>query len=157
MLEAALREGVGLPYGCRNGACGACKGVLRSGELEYGEYQERALHHNEKAAGKALTCCTRPLTDIVFEVREISGAKDLAIRTMPARVERLEKPADDVAVLNASILSRHLLHAPQCWYATAAPGGASFGRMHDRVCSNGTPRVMAKPRSARGSTWATQK
>ena len=99
LLEAALRQAIGLPYGCRNGACGACKGVLRSGELEYGDYQERALHSSEKAAGKALTCCTHPLTDIVFEVRELAGAKDLAIRTMPCRVERIEKPADDVAIL----------------------------------------------------------
>jgi CDP-4-dehydro-6-deoxyglucose reductase, E3 len=99
LLEAALRQGIGLPYGCRNGACGACKGVLRSGELAYGEYQERALHDAEKAAGKALTCCTRPLSDIVFEVRELAGAKDLAIRTMPCRVERIEKPAHDVAIL----------------------------------------------------------
>ena len=99
LLEAALRQAIGLPYGCRNGACGACKGILRSGELEYGEYQERALHPSEKAAGKALTCCTRPLTDIVFEVRELSGAKDLAIRTMPARVEKLERAAEDVAIL----------------------------------------------------------
>ena len=99
ILAAALRQGIGLPYGCRNGACGACKGVLRSGELSYDEYQERALHASEKAAGKALTCCTHPLTDVVFEVRELSGAKDLAIRTMPARVERVERPAEDVAVL----------------------------------------------------------
>src|SRR5205809_3830560 len=99
VLEAALRQGIGLPYGCRNGACGACKGVLRSGELAYGDYQERALHPQEKAAGKALTCCTRPLTDIVFEVRELAGAKDLAIRTLPARVEKIDKPADDVAIL----------------------------------------------------------
>jgi len=99
VLEAALRQGIGLPYGCRNGACGACKGMLRAGELAYGDYQERALHPQEMAAGKALTCCTRPLTDIVFEVRELAGAKDLAIRTMPARVEKVEKPADDVAIL----------------------------------------------------------
>ena len=99
ILEAALRQGIGLPYGCRNGACGACKGVLRSGELAYGEYQERALHPAERQAGKALTCCTRPLTDIVFEVRELTGARDLAIRTMPCRVERVEKPVEDVAIL----------------------------------------------------------
>ena len=99
LLEAALRQGIGLPYGCRNGACGACKGVLRAGELEYGEYQDRALHANEKAAGKALTCCTRPLSDIVFQVRELAGAKDLAIRTLPCRVEKIEKPAEDVAIL----------------------------------------------------------
>ena len=30
ILEAAIRQGVGLPYGCRNGACGACKGNLLS-------------------------------------------------------------------------------------------------------------------------------
>jgi len=73
--------------------------VLRVGELVYGEYQERALHPAEKAAGKALTCCTRPVGDIVFEVRELAGAKDLAIRTMPCRVERIEKIADEVAIL----------------------------------------------------------
>ncbi len=105
VLEAALRQGIGLPYGCRNGACGACKGVLRSGELEYGEYQERALHPQEKAAGKALTCCTRPLTDIVFEVRELTGAKDLAIRTLPCRVEKVARPTDDVAVLSLKLPS----------------------------------------------------
>jgi len=99
VLEAAMRQGIGLPYGCRNGACGACKGVLRSGTLEYGEYQERALHDSEKAAGKALTCCTRPLGDLVFEVRELAGAKDLDIRTLPCRVEKVERPADDVAIL----------------------------------------------------------
>jgi len=103
VLEAALRQGIGLPYGCRNGACGACKGILRSGELAYGEYQERALHENEKAAGKALTCCTKPLTDIVFEVRELAGARDLSIRTLPCRVERVEKPADDVAILSLKL------------------------------------------------------
>ena len=94
-----MHQGIGLPYGCRNGACGACKGVLRSGELEYGEHQERALHASEKAAGKALTCCTKPLADIVFEVRELAGAKDLAIRTLPCRVEKVERPAEDVAIL----------------------------------------------------------
>ncbi|MGH9577428.1 MAG: 2Fe-2S iron-sulfur cluster-binding protein, partial [Terriglobales bacterium] len=99
ILEAALRQGIGLPYGCRNGACGACKATLRSGELVYGEHLERAIRDDEKSAVKALTCCTRPLTDIVFEVRELSGAKDLQIRTLPARVEKVEKPAEDVAVL----------------------------------------------------------
>ncbi len=105
LLEAGLRQGIGLPYGCRNGACGACKGVLRSGELEYGEYQEHALHPSERASGKALTCCTRPLTDIVFEVREVTGARDLAIRTLPCRVEKVERPAEDVAVLHLKLPS----------------------------------------------------
>jgi CDP-4-dehydro-6-deoxyglucose reductase len=99
ILEAALRQNVGLPYGCRNGACGACKGVVREGTLDYGEYQERALHDTEKAAGKALTCVGRPLSDLTLEVRELSGARDLAIRTLPCRVERAIKPAEDVVMI----------------------------------------------------------
>ncbi len=98
-----MRQNIGLPYGCRNGACGACKGVLRAGELEYGEYQERALHDTERASGKALTCCTKPLSDIVLEVRELSGARDVAIRTLPCRVEKVERPAEDVAILSLKL------------------------------------------------------
>ncbi len=99
ILEAALRQGVGLPYGCRNGACGACKGRLKSGSLAYGEHQDRAITQAEKDAGKALTCCTTPQSDIVLEIRELAGLKDLTIRTLPARVERIDMPAEDVAVL----------------------------------------------------------
>jgi len=99
VLEAALRQNVGLPYGCRNGACGACKGTLKSGSLAYGEHQDRAISAAEKAAGKALTCCTKPQSDLVLEIRELAGLKDLAIRTLPARVERIEMPAEDVAIL----------------------------------------------------------
>jgi CDP-4-dehydro-6-deoxyglucose reductase len=99
ILEAATRAGVGLPYGCRNGACGACKGTLRAGEVAYGEHQERAITAAEKSAGKALTCCTRPTTDLVLEIRELAGLKDLTVRTLPARVEKIERPAEDVAVL----------------------------------------------------------
>lgn len=99
ILEAALRQGLGLPYGCRNGACGACKGTLKSGTISYGEHEERAITEAEKAAGKALTCCTKPQSDLVLEISELAGLKDLAIRTLPARVERIEKPAEDVAIL----------------------------------------------------------
>jgi hypothetical protein len=52
-----------------------------------------------EAGWQGLTCCTRPLSDVVFEVRELTGAKDLAIRTLPCRVEKVEKPAEDVAIL----------------------------------------------------------
>lgn len=99
ILEAATRSGIGLPYGCRNGACGACKATLREGNLAYGDHQERAITDAEKAAGKALTCCTKPLSDIVLEIRELAGLGDIAVRTLPARVERIERPAEDVAVL----------------------------------------------------------
>ena len=35
MLDAALRQGIAFPYGCRNGVCGSCKGHILEGEYEY--------------------------------------------------------------------------------------------------------------------------
>ena len=99
ILEAALRQGIGLPYGCRNGACGSCKGTLVSGEFDYGSYQERTLRPEEKAAGKALFCVGKACSDVTLEVKEISSTGDIQIRTLPCRVEKVEKPAPDVAVL----------------------------------------------------------
>ncbi|MHB0982711.1 MAG: 2Fe-2S iron-sulfur cluster-binding protein, partial [Thiobacillus sp.] len=71
ILEAALREGHSLPYGCRNGACGACKGRVLSGQVDYGEHSPTALKDEEKAQGRALFCRAKPLSDLTIEAREI--------------------------------------------------------------------------------------
>jgi CDP-4-dehydro-6-deoxyglucose reductase, E3 len=103
ILDAALRQGIGLPYGCRNGACGSCKGTLVSGEFDYGDYQERTLRPEEKAAGKALFCVGKACSDLTLEIKEIGGAGDMQIRTLPCRVEKVDKPASDVAVLSLKL------------------------------------------------------
>ncbi len=96
LLEAALREGFALPYGCRNGACGACKGKVLAGQVDYGTYSASALKDEDKVQGRALFCRARPLTDLIIEAREIGAAKDIVVKTLPCRVEKLEKLADDV-------------------------------------------------------------
>ncbi len=109
ILEAALRQGIGLPYGCRNGACGSCKGKLVSGEFDYGVYQERTLRPEEKAAGKALFCVGKACSDLTLEVKEIGGTGDIQIRTLPCRVEKVEKPAPDVAILSLKLPAQERL------------------------------------------------
>ncbi|HMM47389.1 MAG TPA: CDP-6-deoxy-delta-3,4-glucoseen reductase [Thiobacillaceae bacterium] len=103
ILEAALREGVALPYGCRNGACGACKGTVLAGQLDYGEYSPNALKDTEKSLGRALFCRARPLSDLGIEVKEIGAAKDIMVKTLPCRVESLEPLADDVMRLKIKL------------------------------------------------------
>lgn len=100
VLAAALREGFNLPYGCRNGACGSCKGQLLSGRVDYGEYQENALTQAERARGMALFCCAIPLEDIEIECREVGAAKDIQIRKMPCRVQSMQRAADDVMIVD---------------------------------------------------------
>ena len=99
VLAAALREGYNLPYGCRNGACGSCKGRVLSGRVDYGVYQENALTDLERTRGLALFCCAKPLENVEIECREVGAAKDIQIRKMPCRVQKLERPAADVLIV----------------------------------------------------------
>lgn len=80
VLTAALRQGIGLPYGCKNGACGSCKGTLVSGQVDQGAHSSSALSNDEKTRGMALFCCATPTSDLEIDIREIAGAGDVQIR-----------------------------------------------------------------------------
>ena len=103
VLTAALRQGFVLPYGCKNGACGSCKGKILSGSVDYGVYQPKALTEVEKAQGKALFCQAKPLSDLVLEARAIGAAKDIQIKKLPCRVQKLERVADDVMLMQLKL------------------------------------------------------
>jgi len=103
ILQAALDAGFNLPYGCRNGACGTCKGKVLEGHVDFGIAQEHALPLAERAGGMALFCCAKPLSDLVLEVKEIGAIKDIPLKTMPCRVQHLEKLADDVMLMTLKL------------------------------------------------------
>jgi len=103
ILQAALDAGFNLPYGCRNGACGACKGKVLEGHVDFGIAQDHALPLAERAEGLALFCCAKPLSDLVLEVKEIGAIKDIPVKTMPCRVQHLEKLADDVMLMTLKL------------------------------------------------------
>jgi len=99
LLGAGLNAGFALPYGCRNGACGACKGKILSGSVDYGNFQEGALTQEDKAKGMALFCCAKAQSDLTIEVKEVGAVKDIPVKTLPCRIERMDKLADDVMAL----------------------------------------------------------
>ena len=103
VLIAALRQGFILPYGCKNGACGSCKGKITAGTVDYGIHQKKALTDQDKAQGKALFCQAKPLSDLVIEARDIGAAKDIQIKTLPCRIQKMERLADDVMVLHLKL------------------------------------------------------
>ena len=96
VLQAGLGAGHMLPYSCRAGVCRTCRGTILEGKVDYGLVHETYLPDADKAKGYALLCQAKPLSDLVVEVREVQGVRP---RTIPCRVERLEKPAPDVAVI----------------------------------------------------------
>ena len=103
LLAAAIRQGIGLPYGCRDGACGSCKSRLLEGRVIHGAHQQKALSLAEEESGLILTCCAAPQTDCVVEARSVPGLGELPILKMPTRVLAIDKPAPDVAVLKMQL------------------------------------------------------
>jgi len=99
VLAAALRQGVMLPYSCKNGTCGSCKGLLQAGEVHYPFHPPLALEPGEIDAGFALLCQAAPLADLAVQVREIEAVRDIQVRKLPARVVEKTRLTDNVVRL----------------------------------------------------------
>jgi CDP-4-dehydro-6-deoxyglucose reductase len=103
ILIAALRQGVMLPYSCKNGTCGSCKGVVLSGEVHYPFHPPLALERNDIAAGYALMCQAAPRENLVIKVREIEAVRDIQVRMLPARVIEKTVLAENVVRLRLKL------------------------------------------------------
>jgi CDP-4-dehydro-6-deoxyglucose reductase len=103
ILDAALRQGLTLPYGCRDGACGACRGKVLSGEIDHGKAQAHALSNDDRAAGFALFCCATAKSDLRIESKEVRSLQDIPIKTLPARIQKLTRAAPDVMIVELKL------------------------------------------------------
>ena len=95
ILEAAADAGITIPYGCRSGMCGSCKGKLISGDVMLEDYQESALTEQEKSDGLILCCKALATESITIDIRE-SEEEVIKSKVTPVRVESLEKLNQDV-------------------------------------------------------------
>ena len=103
ILVAALRQGVMLPYSCKNGTCGSCKGKLEKGEVSYPFHPPLALEKEDIAAGYALMCQAEPTEDLQIRVREIEAVRDIQVRMLPARVVEKDLLAENVVRLRLKL------------------------------------------------------
>lgn len=115
ILEAALRQGINFPYGCRSGTCATCLGNVISGELEYPEGLPLALMEHEDEAGKAIFCASVAKSDMVIDVKEVTSQLSIDVKLLPARVASLKKLSDDVMQMKLSLPANEQLkfHAGQ--------------------------------------------
>lgn len=115
MLAAGIRQGIGLPYGCKDGACGSCKCKKIRGTVTHGPHQDKALSAQEEADGYVLTCCGTATSDVVLESRQVTHAGAFPIKKMPARVALLEKLSPDVVRLKLQLPANDIIqyHAGQ--------------------------------------------
>jgi len=103
ILAAGIRQGIGLPYGCKDGACGSCKCKKISGDIVQGPHQSKALSAEEQAHGYVLTCCAFARSDVVLESRQVTEAGAFPIRKMPVRVLALTRQSHDVMAIRLQL------------------------------------------------------
>lgn len=94
LLDAGLRQGIPLPYECRNGGCGVCKCTVVGGTVDPGIYQPNALSAEERAQGKILLCCATAIDDPAIEYT--FDASRQSIQEYYGRIADLHKLGYDV-------------------------------------------------------------
>lgn len=105
ILDAALKQGIILAYGCKNGACGSCKSKVISGEFQLGNHSANGLSEEEAAKNLSLLCCTTAKSDMTIDAREIDGISDFPIKKIPCRVANMQKFTDDVMCIQLQLPS----------------------------------------------------
>ena len=101
ILEAGLRGGLALNYGCSNGICGLCKARVVSGEVKKMHQHDYVLTEAEKSLGYILSCCNTAVTDVVLEAEEAEGVYDIPEQQIPVRIKKIDHPNDQVIIVSA--------------------------------------------------------
>ena len=115
LLAAGIRQGIGLAYGCKDGACGSCKCQKIEGTVVHGVHQSKALSDEEEAQGLILTCCATAQSDLILESRQVTEAGAFPVKKMPVRVVSLVKKSDDVMLIHLQLPATDVMqfHAGQ--------------------------------------------
>lgn len=100
ILEAALRAGIPLAYGCASGSCGKCKARVVSGEIKQVRPHEYVIPPAQLAVGYALMCSCTAVSDIVLEGDVARCPADMPEQQLRGEVRAIEFPSDEVAVIH---------------------------------------------------------
>lgn len=100
ILDASVRAGLKLSYGCSSGNCGNCKARLVSGETWKIRDHDYVISEREKAMGYILTCSHTAVTDLVLEAAEAVSVADIPRQEIRASLRKIERLSPDLLMLN---------------------------------------------------------
>ena len=100
LLEAALRAGVPLNYGCSGGNCGLCKARVVSGQVRKVRHHDYVIPETEKAEGYALMCSNTAVTEVEIEAPVAGGVQDIPFQQITTKVKSVELLTPDIALLH---------------------------------------------------------
>ena len=100
LLEAAVRSGIPLNYGCSGGNCGLCKARVVSGEVKKTRQHDFVISDAEKNRGYILLCSNTAVSDVVIEAGVANSVQDIPFQQIGARVKTTGHINDDMVLLH---------------------------------------------------------
>jgi len=106
VLDAAFRQGISLPHGCKEGQCSSCKCILTEGEVDLKKHSTFALNEMERESNHILLCCSLAESDLEIEL--LNFDEELLSRSIPVgdyegRVTRVDELTHDIRLLEVDI------------------------------------------------------
>ncbi len=99
ILDAAFRQGIALPHGCKEGQCAACKCVVLDGETEMTRYSTFALSDGDRDQGQILMCRTKAFEDLTIELLNFDEellSKSIPVKEFQGRISDFQKLTHDI-------------------------------------------------------------
>jgi len=98
LLDAAMRQGIDMPYSCRKGVCGNCKGRVMQGQLVAGT-QGGSHEAGIQQPDEHLFCRAQPASDLSIAPKAWHRVDPSARKTLQAKVFKKIQLASDVTQL----------------------------------------------------------
>ncbi|MCF6258013.1 MAG: 2Fe-2S iron-sulfur cluster-binding protein [Gammaproteobacteria bacterium] len=100
ILDAGVRAGLALNYGCANGNCGLCKARIISGKVKKTRHHDYVLSEAEKNRDYVLMCSCTAVSDVILEALEASSENDIPLQKIATRIKRIEQTTDKILILH---------------------------------------------------------
>jgi propane monooxygenase reductase subunit len=143
VLDAAFRQGIALPHGCREGRCSSCKCVVVEGDVEVEGHSTFALPDHERDAGQVLLCRTRAYSDVTVELLNYDEElmrKSIAIRSFDGTLTSVAALTHDIRLLEVKLDEPIKFWAGQ--FVELTVPGAGVTRSYSMASTQSSPDTL---------------
>ena len=106
ILDAAFRQGIAVPHGCREGQCSSCKCLLVEGDVEVEDYSTFALADYERETGHILLCRSYAYSDVTVELLNFDEdlmRRAIAVKTVDGVLSAVTQLTHDMRLLEVQL------------------------------------------------------
>lgn len=103
ILEAAIRAGVPINYGCSNGNCGLCKARVVAGETQLFRRHDFVIRDAEKIQGFALMCSISCNSDLIIDATIAKKATDIPVQDLRVKVRKIDRISDELVIITTQL------------------------------------------------------